>query len=161
MRYTQDEYCCISMQVEGVSHRPAIWNMSDRCCLFVYRDTLRCMTAEISWRSDINRTFFDGQDVWWCLYQKLPGILPETDAKNHVMSYGYPNSTHYIDSEKADFAWFKMIKRTNLDIKDTACLHIVHILKDWTSRPTMKSTQSTMVKAPIKNVSPLPTGHYG
>jgi len=54
-----------------------------------------------------------------------------------------------------------MIKPTNLDIKDTACLHVVHILQHPTFRPTPRSTQDTMVKAPEKNLSPLPAGKYG
>jgi len=54
-----------------------------------------------------------------------------------------------------------MSKRTNLDIKDAACLHIVHNLQHPTSRPTTKSTQTTMVNAPKKNFSPLPAGRYG
>jgi len=54
-----------------------------------------------------------------------------------------------------------MSKRTNLDIKDAACLHIVHNLQYPTSRPTTKSTQTTMVNAPKKNFLPLPTGRYG
>jgi hypothetical protein len=54
-----------------------------------------------------------------------------------------------------------MSKRTNLDIKDEACLHYVHILQHPTSRPTTKSRQTTMVNAPKKNVLPLPAGKYG
>jgi len=60
-----------------------------------------------------------------------------------------------------DFALFKMSKHTNLDIKDTACLHIVHNLQHPTSRPTTNSTQTTMVNAPKKNFLPLPAGRYG
>jgi hypothetical protein len=65
-----------------------------------------------------------------------------------------------IDGQKSGFALCKMSKRTNLDIKDAACLHIVHILQHPTSRPT-KSTQTTMVNAPKKNFSPLWAGRYG
>jgi len=54
-----------------------------------------------------------------------------------------------------------MSKRTNLDIKDAACLHIVHNLQHPTSHPTTKSTQTTMVNAPKKNFSPLPAGRDG
>ena len=60
-----------------------------------------------------------------------------------------------------DFALFKMSKRTNLDIKDTACLHIVHNFQHPTSCPITKSTQTTMANAPKKNVLPLPAGTYG
>ena len=53
-----------------------------------------------------------------------------------------------------------MSKRTNLDITDAACFHIVHNLQHPTSRLTTKSTQTTMVNAPEKNFSPLPAGSY-
>jgi len=49
----------------------------------------------------------------------------------------------------------------NLDIKDSACLHVIHILQHPTSRPTTRSTHDTMVNAPKKNFSPLPVGKYG
>jgi len=54
-----------------------------------------------------------------------------------------------------------MSKRTNLDIKDAACLHIVHNLQHPTSRPTKKSTQTATVNGPKKNFSPHPAGRYG
>jgi len=54
-----------------------------------------------------------------------------------------------------------MSKRTNLDIKDEACLHIVHILQHPTSRPATKSKQSAIVNAPKKTFSLLPAGKYG
>jgi len=54
-----------------------------------------------------------------------------------------------------------MIKRTNFDIKDAACLHIVHNLQHPTSRLTTQSKQTTMVNAPKKNFSPLPAGRNG
>jgi len=54
-----------------------------------------------------------------------------------------------------------MSKRTNLDIKDAAYLHIVHNLQHPTSRPITNSTKTTMVNAPKKNFSPLPAGRYG
>jgi len=54
-----------------------------------------------------------------------------------------------------------MSKRTNLDIKDSSYLHIVHNLQHPTSRPTTNSTKTTMVNAPKNNFSPLPVGRYG
>jgi len=53
-----------------------------------------------------------------------------------------------------------MIKRTNLNIHDAACLIIVHILQHPTSRPTIWSTQTTIVKAAGKTFSPPPAGRY-
>jgi len=49
----------------------------------------------------------------------------------------------------------------NLDVKDSACLHVVDILQHPTSRPTTRSTHDTMVNAPKKNFTPLPVGKYG
>jgi hypothetical protein len=51
----------------------------------------------------------------------------------------------------------KMSNPTNLDIKDAACLHIVHIVQHPTSRPT-QSMQTTMVNALKWNFAPLPAG---
>jgi len=68
---------------------------------------------------------------------------------------------HCIDSQKAYFALVKMIKRTNLGINDAACLEIVHIFQHPTSRPTTRSTQTTMVDAPKQNFSLLPAGKHG
>ena len=53
-----------------------------------------------------------------------------------------------------------MSKHSNLDIKDSACHHIVHNLQHPTSRPTTKSTQTAMVNALNKNISLLPGGIY-
>jgi len=86
--YSQDESCWVWLQVEGVSHCHAIYNMSDRSCLFANRDILRCTTAGIAWFSDINGKLFEGKDVCWCLYQIIPGILHEPNANNQVMLYG-------------------------------------------------------------------------
>jgi len=54
-----------------------------------------------------------------------------------------------------------MSKRTNLDIKDVACLHIVHDLHYPTSRLTTKSMHTTMVNTPKKILWPDPAGKYG
>jgi hypothetical protein len=54
-----------------------------------------------------------------------------------------------------------MSKRTNFDINDAACLHIVHNLQHPTSRLATQSTQTTMVNAPKKNFSLLPAGRHG
>jgi len=92
---------------------------------------------------------------------KISGIIHATVSNNPVMLYCYPNYFQFIDSQKADFALFKLSTCTNLDIKDPACLHIVHILQHQTSCPITNSTQSTMVNAAEKNFSPLPAGKYG
>jgi hypothetical protein len=66
-----------------------------------------------------------------------------------------------MDSQEIDFALFEMSKRTNRDIKDAAYLHIIHNFQHPTSRPTTKSTKTTMVNAPKQHVSPHPAGSNG
>jgi len=56
---------------------------------------------------------------------------------------------------------FKMSKRTNFDIKDAACLHIVHNLQHPTSRLKTQSMHTTLVNALKKNFSPLLAGRNG
>jgi len=53
------------------------------------------------------------------------------------------------------------MKPTNLEIKDSACLHVVHILQHPTSRQTTSSTHNTINNAPKRDLSPLPAGRYG
>jgi len=74
--------------------------------------------------------------------------------------YSYRDYSQWSDSQKADFALFNLNKPTNLDIKDAAYLHVVHILQHPTSRPTTRSTQDTMVNAPKKKLSPDPVRTY-
>jgi len=138
-----------------------ICNKSDRCCMFVHRDKLQCITADISWMSDIMRILFKGKDVCWYLSQIIPGILHESDPNNQVMLYSLLIYSCFIDSQKGYFSLFMMSKCTNPDINDSGCLHIVHNLKHSTSHPTTKSTPTTMVNAPKKNISPLPAANYG
>ena len=94
------------------------------------------------------------------LVSKITRIIPETDAYNPVILYRKPNYSHFIDSQNANVALFKWSNCTNLDIKDAACLPIVHILQHPTSHRTTKSTQTTMVNARKTNFSPLPVGKY-
>jgi len=136
--------------------RKSVWR-----CLFVYRDTSWWMTAEISSLIDIHKTFFDGKDVWWCLCQVIPGMLHWTHANHQVMLYGYHYYFHRSDSQNADFALCVLITHTNLDINNTACLHVVHNLEHPTSRLKTKSSQYTRVNAPKNNLSPIPVGKYG
>jgi hypothetical protein len=67
------------------------------------------------------------------------------------MLYRSPNYLQYIASGNGDVALFKMRKGTNLDIKQAACLHIVHNLQHPTSHPIPESVQGTMVNAPKMN----------
>jgi len=138
-----------------------MWNNSVQCFLVVYKDSLLCMAAEIAWLTDMNRTFFMGKDVCWCLSQIIPGILHETDTNNQIMLYSELDHSHCINIQMGDFDLFKINKCTNLEINEEACLNIVHILQHPTSCPTPKSTQTTMVNALKKNISTLPVGKYG
>jgi hypothetical protein len=54
-----------------------------------------------------------------------------------------------------------MSKYTDHDIKDPACLRIVHNLQHPTSHPTTNSWQTTIVNASKKNFAPHPAGKYG
>ena len=69
---------------------------------------------------------------------RIHGILHGTDAKYHVMMYGLHYYSKCNDGQNADFALFKSINRTNLDIKDAACLYVVHIFHLPTSHPSTK-----------------------
>ena len=93
--------------------------------------------------------------------QIIPAILHETDANNHVMLDGQCYYSCFMDCQESDFALFRMSKRTSLDLKDAAYIHIVHSLQYPTSRPTTKSTKTTMVNAPTQNFSPALSGRYG
>jgi len=93
--------------------------------------------------------------VCWCLSQIIPRILHENDTNNQGMLNGWCHYAWFIDSQEGYFGLFKMNKRTNLDIEDAACLHIVHNMQHATSHPTTKLTQITMVNALKYNVSPL------
>jgi hypothetical protein len=57
------------------------------CCLFVYRDTSRWSTADISCSIDIQRTFGDWKDVWWCLSPDIARILQESHPNYQVIMY--------------------------------------------------------------------------
>jgi len=74
--------------------------------------------------------------------------------------YGKHDYSQWSDSQNADSALFKLIKPTNVDIKDAACLYMVYIWQHPTSRPTTRSTQEPMGNALKKNLSPLPVGNY-
>jgi hypothetical protein len=78
-------YCC-KLEVVSTVPRFAVCQ-SDDVCLFVCWDTLKWMTADISCLIDTKRKFFDGMVVWWCLAQHLAGILHETYANYHVITY--------------------------------------------------------------------------
>jgi len=76
------------------------------------------------------------------------------------MMYGYHCYFQFSDGRNVDYALFKLMKHTNLDIIDAACLYVVHILQHPASRPSTESTQNTVVNAPKMNISPLPAGKY-
>jgi len=79
-------YSCKLQVIPKVPRFAVSW--SDVVCLFVCRDTLKWTTADISCLIDINRKFFDGKDVWWCLSEHIAQILHETLANYQAMMYG-------------------------------------------------------------------------
>jgi len=74
------------------------------------------------------------------------------------MLYGQHYYSNVRDSQNADCGLFKLITRTNRDIKDPACLHIIHTLQHPTSHQTTQSTQTKMVHGLKKNFLPLSAG---
>lgn len=77
------------------------------------------------------------------------------------MQYGYHYISQYSDGQNGDDASFKLIKHTNLEMMNSACLHAVHILQQPTSSQTTKSTQGATVNAQNMKRLPLPVGKYG
>jgi len=76
------------------------------------------------------------------------------------MMYGEQCYSQCSDGQNTHFALFKLIKHTNFNLKDAACLLVGHILQHRTSRPSTKWTQNTMVNEPKKHLSPLPAGKH-
>jgi len=113
---TQDESCCIYLQVEQVFDHPAIRTKSVWSCGVIYRDISRWTNAEIWCIWDINSTFSDQKEFCSGFSQEIPGIPHETDAQYHIMMYGSHCYAQSSDSQNADFALFRSIKPTNLDI---------------------------------------------
>jgi len=131
--------------------RRFVVSRSNDVLLFVCRDTSRWMMADFSCLIDIQRDFFDGDVVWWCLSQHIAVILHETHANYQVIMYDYCYYSNWRDGQNADFTLFELIKCTNLDLKDSACLHVLHMVQHPTSGPTTRSTHVTMVNTPKKN----------
>jgi len=101
-------------------------------------------------------------DFLWCWSHYIVGILYESHHHHYqAMIYGHHDYSQWSDGQNADFALFKVIIPTNLDINDAACLHVVHIVQHPTSCPTTRSSQDTMVNAPKMNSLPLPSGKCG
>jgi hypothetical protein len=75
------------------------FSKSVRCCLFVYSDTLWWTTTDISCLIDIERTFCDGKDVWWCLSQDSAAISHELHANYQVIKFCYRDYFQRSDGE--------------------------------------------------------------
>jgi hypothetical protein len=101
----------------GDSNGPAIWCKWVQCCLFIYRDTSWCMTADIPCLIKLKTTSFVGKEVWWSLSHDIAGILRESHTNHQVKMYCYHDYSQWSDSQNTDFALFKLIKSTNRDIK--------------------------------------------
>ena len=132
---TPDESICVLLQVAGVSYIPAICSESVWCCMLVCRHQLKCTTAESWLLLHVNRRFFDRKDGWWWLSQEITMIIDGTDVKNWVILYLYYDYSPFSDGQNTEFSLFKVIKHTNLDMKDATCLDMVHILQHPTSLP--------------------------
>jgi len=104
-------------------------------------DKLKCTTADISLMLDINRKFSDRKDVGWRLSHEITGKVHETHAKSRVILYRYHDYSQFSDGQNTEFALFTLIKGTNLDIQDAACLHMVHTLQNPTSLPITVNTK--------------------
>jgi len=77
------------------------------------------------------------------------------------MLCGWHYYSQCTDGQNPDVVLFQLIKRTNLDKKDAACLVVVHMLQHPRSRPTTKSTQDKTVKVAKRNFSPEPESKDG
>jgi len=95
------------------------------------------------------------------LSQPIPGIIHEAHSNYEHMTNRNRDYSKLNAGQNADCACVELIKRTNLDIEDTACLHMVHILQHPTSRTTTRTTHDTMLNALKTIFSPLPAGQYG
>jgi hypothetical protein len=74
--------------------------------------------------------------------------------------YGELDYSPRSDGQNADFGLFKLMKPTNLDIKDATYLHVFHILQHATSRPTTRSTPDINLNAPKTNLSSHPAATH-
>jgi hypothetical protein len=59
--------------------------------------------------------------------QEFPRTLPGTDTKHHEIMYGSHCYSRCSIGNNAEYAWLTSIKCTNFNLKDAACLHVVHI----------------------------------
>jgi hypothetical protein len=131
------------------------------CCLFfVSWDSLKWTTADIACSVDIHRTFFDGMVIWWCFYQHIGRIFHESYANHYVIMSGCHYYTDRKNGPTAESTVFKSINHMNLDLQDSGCLDVVHILHHSTFWRTTMSTQDKMVNALTKNIAWVPEDKY-
>jgi steroid 5-alpha reductase family enzyme len=128
--------------------------------MVVQRVILWWMIAEISCFIPIHRTFFNRKGIWWCLSEDTPWIIHEIHTNHQLMIYGWHYFSQFIHSQSSDYAWLKLIQHIYLDIKHSACLHVVYIMQYATFRPTTISIQETIVNAPKKKCSQLLVATY-
>jgi len=159
---TQGISCCLLRQVASDSNSPAICSMSVRWCLFV------CFEG-----------FIEVHDSWYLMVDRYKKetlrrkshlvMFVSTHSRNLTWNRGklscqnirLASLLQLKRRSNTDFALFELIKRTNLDKMDSACLPVVHILQHPTSHRTTRSTHDTLVNAPKKNFSPLLAGKEG
>jgi len=128
--------------------------------LCVYRDTPYWKKAEIKYGIGINRMLSNGKDICWWFSEDIPAILHETDTNHQLLLYSWQYYFQWSNGRNADFTLFKLNKHTMLDMADTACLHVVHILQHPTSRRTSNSAEHTIDAALNINLLPLQVYNY-
>ena len=153
------------------SNSPAICCESVWWCLFVAWDTLKWTKAEISCVIDRKKNFFNRLNVRWCLPQHIASILGETHADHQVITYGSHYYSEWNDGQNEDFALFKSIKRTNLDIKTqlvsiwSISCNIQHLaqkqgqhkirwsmLWKWTCRHVQRANRANRQSSPLVDI---------
>jgi len=73
--------------VAGDSDSRPICTKSVWCCLFVYTNTSRWTSADMSYLIYMKRKLFDGNVVWWCWSQDSARRSPESHVTYHVIMY--------------------------------------------------------------------------
>jgi hypothetical protein len=90
----------------------------------------------------------------------IPGYLNEIHAKIQVVMNGLDYYSGCSDSQNGDLALFKLIKQTNINRKDAACLCVV-ITQHPASHPSINSTHNKIFSPTYNYLSPLPVGING
>jgi len=121
-------------------HRSAICIKLEQWWLIVYREKYWFSTAEIVWFSEINRSLFLQQDIWWCSSPEIQVMLLEPEIAKYLALNVYQNYSDCCDSQNADYTSVKLIQLTNYNMNDTECIPIIYIFLHPISCPIMVNT---------------------